>query len=80
MTATPDTIDWTHVAKDIGWMARDSGGKVCLFVDEPVKVIARYGKGFWNNGIDFVDARAFASYVQGTCDWRDSLVQRPEGV
>ena len=70
---TPDTIDWSHVAPDCNWVARDLDGSVSLFTSRPEPYSnhwdARQGAA--------ADANAFASYKRGTCDWKDSLAERP---
>ena len=78
MTLTPDSIDWTHVAPQYKWMARDHSGLAFLFSEKP-----NLSHSFWKLGIfddvPLAKVLGFASYRRGTCDWRDSLVQRPEG-
>ena len=72
---TPDTIDWSHVAPEYRWMARDQSGSAYLYDAEPHLTSKA---GVWvNESCDIVRATAFTSYKRGTCDWRDSLVERP---
>lgn len=68
----PDSIDWSHVAPELKWMARDADGSAYLFPEEP-----KFFGSMWT-GNDFREVAAFASYRRGTVDWRDSLVRRPE--
>lgn len=70
---TPDTIDWSHVHEDYKWMARDRSGEVCLFKEKPTS----FGT-CWSTAEKIFDAGGFISYKQGTVDWKDSLVERPE--
>lgn len=74
VAVTKPSIDWSHVAPQFKWMATDEDGVTCLFSEKPVAV----GDN-WMGDV-FVDAMAFASFVPGNCDWKDSLVKRPEGV
>ncbi|NTA27372.1 hypothetical protein [Allorhizobium ampelinum] len=74
---TPDTIDWSHVDPSLKWMARDGSGAVYLYDEKPITgssvFVARGKESCRINGI-------FSSYRRGTVDWKDSLVERPEGV
>lgn len=73
----PDSIDWSHVAPEYKWMARDEDGKAYLHIAEP-----DIGPSEWHSDETLVYgyAQTFASYKQGTVDWKDSLVKRPGGV
>jgi hypothetical protein len=71
--AKPDTIDWSHVAPEFKWMARDSEGQCWLYFSQP-----KVGNGCWYSPDDATPADSFTSYHRGTCDWKDSLVKRPE--
>lgn len=72
----PDTIDWSHVAPEWKWMARDEDGEVFLMQVKP-DMICNLWVAF---GDEHGKAGAFASYRRGTVEWQDSLVQRPEGI
>ena len=69
---TPDAIDWSHVAPEFKWMARESIGGTFLWPEKPISAA-----GGWHDGGVFISARYFASYKRGTVDWKDSLVERP---
>lgn len=69
----PDTIDWSHVAPEWKWMARDEDGEAYLYKTEP-EVIS---SGFYAVG-DMATAWDYASCRRGTVAWQDSLVERPE--
>lgn len=72
---SPDSIDWSHVADDFKWMARDHSGSTYLYVGEP-KMEESYG--CWiGDGKPTTNASGFKSYRRGTVDWKDSLVERP---
>lgn len=80
MAGTQDEIDWSHVAPEYKFMARDDLSESAFIHTEAAFLDG--GKwehrGFWHSDGDSVQANAFASYKRGTCDWRDSLVRRPE--
>jgi hypothetical protein len=71
---TKPSINWEHVHPDFKWMATDEDNHtylytVCPYLDEYL----------W----DFVGGQCtgagyFTSFVPGTCNWEDSLVERPE--
>lgn len=74
-SATKPSIDWSHVKEDYKWLAVCAYGGADVYENEP-KVGAG---GYWYNpkgGRNNVNV--LASYVPGTCDWRDSLVKRPD--
>ena len=69
---TKPSVDWSHVADDLNWLATHPAGFPTLSSNQP-KIM---GRG-WLAAGHFVRANVFASYTPGTCDWRDSLVKRP---
>lgn len=74
-SATKPSIDWSHVEEDYKWLAVNAYGGADVYENEP-KVGAG---GYWYNpkgGSNKVNV--LASYVPGTCDWKDSLVKRPD--
>ncbi len=72
---TADTIDWSHVAPEFKWMARDMDNRAWLYAQNPHR-----NDNLWfsckNRRPDIEEI--FASYKQGTCDWKDSLVSRAQ--
>jgi hypothetical protein len=75
---TKPSIDWSHVAPQYKWLAQDENGRAWLYSD-----VAPYydvGNKYWSSDARPVGARAFSSFQLGTCNWKDSLVERPEGV
>lgn len=74
---TKPPINWDHVHPDFKWIATDKDGQTYLYSEKPV---IRFDS-CWNIHVCgmSVDARHFQSLVPGTCDWRDSLVERPKG-
>lgn len=69
---TKDSIDWSHVANEFNFLSRDKGGQAFISQKRPYADNRR-----WRGGFSFESAETFASYVRGTCDWKDSLVVRP---
>ena len=72
--ATPKpSIDWSHVDSKFNYLAEDADGVVFLYEKEPFLSL-----DFWSMQGGKVSAvYMFASYIPGTCDWKDSLVARP---
>ena len=66
------SIDWDHVSEDFQYLAMDSGGNGYLCGKNP-----HYDNTIWLMEAPYIPATAFTSYVPGTCDWKDSLVERP---
>ena len=71
---TKPSIDWSHVNEVFQYLAMDEDGHHYLFIEEPEP---GEEEGEWTAYDLYVLAEHFASFVQGTCDWRDSLVKRP---
>jgi hypothetical protein len=69
------SINWEHVSNEFNYLAEDSEGGVFLFEKEPF--VAGNMWGAYEGEV--AEASMFASYVKGTCDWKDSLIQRPDG-
>jgi hypothetical protein len=70
---TKPSINWDHVAPQFKWMARDEDGETWLTKTEP-----KCGSVGWFNCVSILPADWFASFRPGSCDWKDSLVRRPE--
>lgn len=70
---TKPSINWSHVHEDYMWMATDEDGDSFIFIERPklggISWVAPMSE--WNT-ID-----CFTSYKAGTCNWKDSLVERP---
>lgn len=71
---TKPSVDWSVIKPEYRWLARDEDGCAWVFIDKPKSI------GFWTGELDFREVSFLASYTPGTCDWQDSLVERPEGV
>ena len=73
---TKPSIDWSHLKDEYKWLARDEDGTPYVYDSKPY--INIYG---WSIDDDvFTEVTAFKSFKPGTCDWKDSLIERPEGV
>ena len=69
---TKPSIDWSHVSSGYYYLVQDSDGEGYLCSEKPSRV-----ESGWEAGASFIDAAAFTSYTPGTCNWQDSLVERP---
>ena len=70
---TKPSIDWTHVNEHYKYLAMDEGGLHHLFTEKPIQVASE-----WRTNHPYVFAGHFASLTLGTCDWKDSLIERPK--
>ena len=75
---TKPSIDWDHVAPKYKYLSEDSGGIAFLYDEEPY--VASDASAWYAQGDEVVEADGFASYTKGTCDWKDSLVKRPDSA
>ena len=71
---TKPSVDWSHVDKRFNYLATDSNGTSYFFMNKPIQRSSWWGV---QDG-ECLSADAFASFTPGTCDWTDSLVERPE--
>ena len=71
--ATKPSIDWSHVSPEYNYLAQDENGDGYLCGKKPHR-----GNTAWIMETPNTRANTFTSYVPGTCDWKDSLVKRPE--
>ena len=69
---TKPSIDWSHVSEDFQYLAMDADGTFHIYTDKPLQ-----GNRQWTTNLPCTPAIHFTSFVPGTCDWRDSLVKRP---
>ena len=73
---TKPSINWEHVRIEYKFLAQDADGRAYLFIEKP-ESDGNYwmtSEGKWSS------ANSHVSYTPGTCDWKDSLVARQEGV
>lgn len=71
---TKPSIEWSHVNARFRYLAMDAEGKYHIYADKPLQCDQQ-----WIANQPCTPAIHFASFVPGTCDWKDSLVKRPEG-
>ena len=70
---TKPSIDWSHVSEDFKYLAMDESCLHHLFTEKPMQATLE-----WATHHPYIYAGHFASFTPGTCDWKDSLVKRPE--
>lgn len=72
---TYDTMDWTNIDVKYRYAARDECGDVYLYKHKPKCHRTSWWENHWDefshNLSDF-----FLGHVKGTCDWKDSLINR----
>lgn len=73
---TKPSIDWSHVADEYKWLSTSLSGISNLFQKKPT---SDYSDGTWGEDYFGTRAESHKSFKAGTCDWKDSLVQRQEG-
>ena len=71
-SGTKPSIDWGHVSPEYNYLAQDSNGKGYLCGKNPSRHTLA-----WCMETPYIRATTFTSYEPGTCNWRDSLVKRP---
>lgn len=74
VAVTKPSINWDHVHPDVVAIAVNSNGYAQAFYSMP-----KIQNSWWETDTcePAYSVNAFASFVPGTCDWRDSLVVRP---
>ena len=72
-SVTKPSIDWSHVSPEYNYLAQDENGDGYLCGKNPHRVDV-----IWSMETPYISATTFTSYVPGTCDWKDSLVKRPD--
>ena len=71
------SINWEHVRGNYNYLATDDMGNAWLYGKEPT---IDDDNGCWDVELgEFALADTHVSYAPGTCDWKESLVKRPEG-
>ena len=79
LKTTKPKIDWAQVSENYRYLARDADGRVFLYAIRPEITTPEWRAPEWWSLDDgtCADASVFKSLEVGTCDWRDSLVERP---
>ena len=70
--AVKPSIDWSHVSPEYNYLAQDENGDGYLCGKNPQRT-----NMIWSMEAPYISATTFTSYEPGTCDWKDSLVKRP---
>ena len=70
--AAKPSIDWSHVSPEYNYLAQDANGRGYLCGKNPHRIDTA-----WSMESPYISASAFTSYTPGTCNWKDSLVERP---
>lgn len=71
---TKPSIDWSHIADEYKWLAVDECGHVYVYDTEPFVF-----DDYWKIKDGLAErCTILKSFKAGTCDWKDSLVKRPE--
>ena len=74
VAVTKPSINWDHVHPDFNWLATDMDHTSYLYTSEPYTRNAEWQA----DSARVIPGNPFASFKEGTCDWKDSLVKRPE--
>lgn len=75
---TKPSLNWSHVHPKYTHMAMDLDGRTWLYSMEPTSTPVEWVV-LVSSDVGVVKADGFASFKAGTCDWKDSLVARPQG-
>ena len=71
--ATKPSIDWSHVSPDYNYLVQDAHGRGYLCAKKPHRENTA-----WSMETPYIRAATFTSYEPGACNWKDSLVKRPD--
>lgn len=70
---TKDHVIWSAIPSQYRFMARDEGGKVKLFESLPIRNDSEWVSAGSSSNINHF----WSSFARGSCDWKDSLIERP---
>ena len=73
---TKPSINWEHIRGEYKFLAQDEDGDAWLYCEKPELVEDEWAVA--QGG--YTTTYSHSSFTHGTCDWKDSLVTRPEGV
>ena len=69
------SIDWTQIKDEYKWLAVDVNNCAYVYENEP----NIDGIAYWStSSTAYFHVNGLVSYSRGTCDWKDSLVERPK--
>ena len=72
--ATKPSINWEHVNEKYKWLAVNADGDAYVFENKPKVDATDYWFSLKGR---LSEVNGLASYIPGTCDWKDALVERP---
>ena len=73
---TKPSINWDYVHSKFKYLAQDADGSAWLYAEKPQINLSSH----WSVVLsDHTNAESHATYDPGTCDWKDSLIERPTG-
>lgn len=72
---TKPTINWDHVHSKFKYLAQDADGSAWLYAEKPQINHSSHRSAVLGG---HAKAESHATYDPGTCDWKDSLVKRPD--
>ena len=70
---TKPSIDWSHVSPEYNYLVQDAHGRGYLCGKNPHRENTA-----WSMETPYIRAATFTSYEPGACNWKDSLVKRPD--
>jgi len=78
---TKPSFPWELLPPEFRWIVKDSDLRA-FALNYPVKRPDPWPGACWSrpHASGFIRIDQFTCYSPGSCDWRDSLVERPEGV
>ena len=74
---TKPSIDWRHIRSEYQYLAQDANGNAWLFWEKPE---TSFDCCWYATQGMCAEAESHVSYVPGICDWKESLIKRPELV
>lgn len=74
---TKPSVNWDHVSDKYNWLAVDSSGDAYLYES---KHKADTNMFLGSVAVTPCQASVLISYKRGTCNWEESLIQRPSKV
>ena len=72
---TKPDIPWDAIKDEYKWVARDRSGAIWVYEEEPK---SRSFAGEWGGSGRTTLLGSAVRMDPGTCDWKDSLVERPK--
>ena len=74
-SAAKPSIDWSQIKDEYKWLAVDVNECAYVYENEP----NIDGSTFWcSSSATYFLVNGLVSYSRGTCDWKDSLIERPK--